>query len=116
DFPRYDANAETAALEQAAAAVTALAPHTAPRVAAILARLRPRMAATVTPPVLVHGDFSPDQVIVREDGTGSFVVTLLDFDRAGAGHPAADCGALAAWLARSTLEAPAAAVPGPSML
>lgn len=115
-FRRYDANAETAALEEAAAAVSSLAPHTAPRVAVILARLCLRMADLAVPPVLVHGDFSPDQVIVRDDGAGNYAVTLLDFDRAGAGHPAADCGALAAWLARRTLDAPAAAAPEPSLL
>lgn len=108
-FPHYDAAAEVAALEQTAAAVTALAPHTAPRTAAILERLRPELAALTVSSALVHGDFSPDQVIVQEPGGGVGGAVLLDLDRAGAGHPAADCGALAAWLARRTLDAPSTA-------
>ncbi|MBD1544412.1 aminoglycoside phosphotransferase family protein [Arthrobacter sp. IA7] len=42
-------------------------------------------------PVLVHGDFSPDQVLV-----GGSEVRLIDFDRAHAGTAEADLGSFAA--------------------
>ncbi len=41
----------------------------------------------------VHGDCSPDQVLV--DGTG---ITLIDFERAGLGHPLLDVGTFLAHL------------------
>jgi hypothetical protein len=44
-----------------------------------------------TVPVLVHGDFSPDQVLV-----GNSEVRLIDFDRAGTGTAEADLGSFAA--------------------
>jgi len=44
-----------------------------------------------TPQVLVHGDFSPDQVLVADSE-----VRLIDFDRAGMGTAEADLGSFAA--------------------
>jgi hypothetical protein len=52
-------------------------------------------ACTASPhgqePVLVHGDFSPDQVLV----SGS-AVRIIDFDRVGRSDPAMDLGSFAA--------------------
>ncbi|MDQ6753369.1 MAG: phosphotransferase, partial [Actinomycetota bacterium] len=42
-------------------------------------------------PVLAHGDFSPDQVLV--DGSG---IRIIDFDRIGTAERAADIGSFAA--------------------
>ncbi|MFF2316568.1 phosphotransferase family protein [Arthrobacter sp. NPDC058097] len=72
--------------------VSALLPELEP-----LARdLETRIAALLlgrhrTAPVLVHGDFSPDQVLV-----GDSEVRLIDFDRAGMGTAEADLGSFAA--------------------
>jgi hypothetical protein len=49
------------------------------------------LAQPRTAPVLVHGDFSPDQVLV-----GDSEVRLIDFDRAGTGTVEADLGSFAA--------------------
>ncbi|MFE4543530.1 phosphotransferase family protein [Arthrobacter sp. NPDC056727] len=62
-----------------------LARHLETRLAALLLD-QPRTA-----PVLVHGDFSPDQVLMA----GS-EVRLIDFDRAGMGLAEADLGSFAA--------------------
>ncbi|MFP3461372.1 aminoglycoside phosphotransferase family protein [Arthrobacter globiformis] len=72
--------------------VSALLPELEP-----LARdLESRLTAALlghprTAPVLVHGDFSPDQVLV-----GDSEVRLIDFDRAGTGTAEADLGSFAA--------------------
>ena len=50
------------------------------------------------PPVLRHGDFSPDQVVLDGAGTG-----LLDLDEAVLGAPAADLGSFCAALARDAV-------------
>jgi aminoglycoside phosphotransferase (APT) family kinase protein len=67
-----------------------------PELEALARDLETRLAALLlarprTAPVLVHGDFSPDQVLV-----GDSEVRLIDFDRAGAGTVEADLGSFAA--------------------
>jgi aminoglycoside phosphotransferase (APT) family kinase protein len=75
------------------AMVTALVPALELRAARVAARIRHSLddADDTGPAVVVHGDFSADQVLV----TGSDV-RLIDFDRAGAGVPEADLGSFAA--------------------
>jgi aminoglycoside phosphotransferase (APT) family kinase protein len=67
-----------------------------PELEALARDLETRLAALLlarprTAPVLVHGDFSPDQVLV-----GDSEVRLIDFDRAGTGTVEADLGSFAA--------------------
>jgi hypothetical protein len=67
-----------------------------PELEALARDLETRLAARLltrpwTAPVLVHGDFSPDQVLVGDSG-----VRLIDFDRAGTGTVEADLGSFAA--------------------
>ena len=82
----------TAQLKATRTMVSALLPELEPlawqlesRLASLLVE-RPRTA-----PVLVHGDFSPDQVLV-----GDSEVRLIDFDRARTGMAEADLGSFAA--------------------
>lgn len=82
----------TAQLTATRTMVSALLPELEPlawqlesRLASLLLE-RPRTA-----PVLVHGDFSPDQVLV-----GDSEVRLIDFDRARTGMAEADLGSFAA--------------------
>ena len=82
----------TAQLESTRTMVSALLPEQEPlarQLEGSLADLlteRPR-----TTPVLVHGDFSPDQVLV-----GDSEVRLIDFDRVRTGMAEADLGSFAA--------------------
>lgn len=90
----YDAAVERQAVLFAGQAVVSLEPMTRCMVDGLLGELVPQV---VNPPrtAVVHGDFTPDQVMVDHR---SGCVTLLDLDRAGAGDPAADLGAWHAWL------------------
>lgn len=103
---RYDPATERTALLAAAQAITALAPEEAERIRLVLGNLLPRLAALPEEIALVHGDFSPDQVLIHgaEDGPAGDPVTLVDLDRLGVGHSAGDWGALQAWLHRAVLE------------
>ena len=71
--------------------VATLLPHLRPRVSDLLAALVARRPGRPQPRVC-HGDFSLDQVVVRADEGLAFV----DWDRSGAGAPAADLGSLVA--------------------
>ncbi|QDY89995.1 aminoglycoside phosphotransferase family protein [Arthrobacter sp. UKPF54-2] len=75
------------------AMVAALVPALEERAAAVAARIRRRLDGDGVsgPAVVVHGDFSADQVLV-----GGEEVRLIDFDRARAGVPEADLGSFAA--------------------
>ncbi|QCB97901.1 aminoglycoside phosphotransferase family protein [Arthrobacter sp. PAMC25564] len=75
------------------AMVTALVPALELRAARVAARIRHSLegADDGGPAVVVHGDFSADQVLV----SGS-EVRLIDFDRARTGIPEADLGSFAA--------------------
>jgi aminoglycoside phosphotransferase (APT) family kinase protein len=78
-----------------AADVAALLPELAPVAAGLAAELTSALAAVDPAPASLHGDLSADQAILgpREK------VTLIDFDRAAAGHPAYDLATFAAKLA-----------------
>lgn len=105
---------ELQALARLVADLQALDPALAAQAQRLLARLEPAFAALpAAAPVLVHGDFSLDQV-VDDGGTLRFI----DWDRAAQGEAAADLGnawarleaqALAGWLegeaARSAAQA-----------
>lgn len=80
------------ALEGAGAVV----PQLMPRVHAVVAAVDAAVAGDRTLS-LVHGDFSADQVIVRDDGQ----IVVIDLDRAGLGHPLGD---LARWHAAAAVE------------
>lgn len=76
-------------------AIAALAPEHAAAARHVAALVEQRLVRDPGPRAVVHGDLSMDQVIVGADG-----VTLLDWDRAGVGDPAADLGS---WAAASIL-------------
>jgi Ser/Thr protein kinase RdoA (MazF antagonist) len=71
--------------------VGAVLPHLRHRVDDLLAALESRRPPAAEP-VVCHGDFSLDQVVVDADGGLAFV----DWDRGGAGVPAADLGSAVA--------------------
>ncbi len=80
-------------LEATVRTVTVLVPELGVAAARLAERLRNRLdeVAAVPAPVLVHGDFSADQVLVSGGD-----VRLIDFDRARFGAPEADLGSFAA--------------------
>jgi aminoglycoside phosphotransferase (APT) family kinase protein len=70
------------AAERAGAAVAATLPEVRGRIDELLAGLRAALPAAWPPDrVVLHGDLSPDQVLVRDDGTA----VLLDLDRIALG-------------------------------
>jgi Ser/Thr protein kinase RdoA (MazF antagonist) len=71
--------------------VGAVLPPLRPRVEDLLAALASRRPPG-TEPRVCHGDFSLDQVVIGSAGTLAFV----DWDRGGAGLPAADLGSAVA--------------------
>ncbi|WP_314194650.1 aminoglycoside phosphotransferase family protein [uncultured Arthrobacter sp.] len=72
--------------------VSALLPELEPLARELETRLTALLLARPrTAPVLVHGDFSPDQVLV-----GDSEVRLIDFDRTASGFAEADLGSFAA--------------------
>lgn len=90
--PDWQAAGITAQLQATRNMVSSLLPaleDTARCIEAELGSLLPDGAGSG--PVLVHGDFSPDQVLV-----GGSEVRLIDFDRARAGSAEADLGSFAA--------------------
>lgn len=76
--------------------VCAVLPELASRARAVAAAVE---AETSAPTILavVHGDFSADQIMVRDDGR----IVVLDLDRAGIGEPLGD---LARWRAAAAVE------------
>lgn len=90
--PDWRAAGITAQLQATRTMVSSLLPSladTARRIEVELASLL--LDAPGSGPVLVHGDFSPDQVLVADSE-----VRLIDFDRAGMGMAEADLGSFAA--------------------
>jgi thiamine kinase-like enzyme len=79
-----------------------LLPALASRLQTLMAQLAARCAAIDPISRSLHGDLSADQIIL---GPGQRV-TLLDFDRAGAGHPAYDFATFAVrhWLSGGDYE------------
>ncbi|EPB3494031.1 aminoglycoside phosphotransferase family protein [Escherichia coli] len=73
--------------------VTALYPELAERFSHCILRLKALSEWLSHEQVLLHGDFSADQVIVAEDGRS---VNIIDWDRCVYGHPAGDPGSFIA--------------------
>lgn len=91
-LPTPEPGADVAALHQAARQIAELLPGLADEVGAIAgttARLLDESARDVVP---LHGDFSPDQVVVGADG----VPVLIDLDSAHWGTSGSDLGCLVA--------------------
>jgi Ser/Thr protein kinase RdoA (MazF antagonist) len=85
-------------------AVADLLPDQSRRIADLVERLR-RALPTDSPRVLIHGDLSPDQVLVRVDesptsGRERPPLRVVDLDRSGLGPAGADLGS---WLASCLL-------------
>lgn len=75
----------------AAADLMPLDADLATRAQALATPLAARLAGTAFDPVLVHGDFSADQVVM-----GDVAPVILDWDNAGLGDPARDLGSFLA--------------------
>ena len=78
---------------RAAGAIAVVLPEFAQRAHRLAQAINDRRAASDRPsdPVLTHGDFSPDQVLVRPGE-----IRLIDFDRVGWSDPERDLGSFAA--------------------
>lgn len=83
-----------AAVRAAAATVGVLLPQLHDRAARLAEELSARLSRVHSQPVVLHGDFSADQVVVDHDAG----VALLDLDRAAVGDAAADVAGLYAAL------------------
>ena len=98
DLASFTAQDQIAAVAAAAEAVTVTAPWLAELAAelayTVAARLRADDARHGHRGCAIHGDFSPDQILIGDDGS----VAVLDFDNAALGHPATDLGSFAAAL------------------
>lgn len=79
---------------EAAAAIATVHPAVARRATQLADEISEGLAVVAPELTLIHGDCSPDQVLV--DG-GS--ISLIDFERAGLGHPLLDVGTFLAHLA-----------------
>ncbi|GAA4520957.1 aminoglycoside phosphotransferase family protein [Brachybacterium paraconglomeratum] len=87
-------------LPVATRAIAGLLPHRAQRIQQLSNRLRELLPADA-PRALIHGDLSPDQVLVSVDetavpGEGRLPLRVVDLDRSGLGPVGADLGS---WLA-----------------
>jgi Ser/Thr protein kinase RdoA (MazF antagonist) len=91
DAPSAD---HVASARTAVRSVTAIAPHLGATATAVAARVAAQLDPGA-PGVLVHGDLSADQVLVRGPG-----LALLDLDRVRVDLPAADA---ASWFAAEVL-------------
>ena len=80
-------------------AVRDLLPHRARRLDRLSQRLQGSMEE-MGPQVLIHGDLSPDQVLLAPTGDGP-EIRVVDLDRSGLGPRSADLGS---WLAACLLE------------
>ncbi|MGO1225890.1 MAG: phosphotransferase [Brachybacterium sp.] len=87
-----------------AEAVAELLPHRAQQVEQLTQRLRATLT-TDGPLALIHGDLSPDQVLISVDetavpGEGHLPLRVVDLDRSGLGPRSADLGS---WIASCLL-------------
>lgn len=89
-----EAEALATDVEGPAEAVAQVAPWLADRVEALSARLTVRLAGQQAPAVELHGDFSPDQVLLAAEN--SHKIRIIDLDRAGTGPALRDVGS---WVA-----------------
>lgn len=78
----------------AAEAVAVVLPPLAQRVRRTAEEVARGLGGVAPSALTVHGDCSPDQVLVEGSG-----ITLIDFERAGLGHPLLDVGTFLAHLA-----------------
>src|SRR5699024_8494149 len=79
----------------AAAGLAQVAPWAKQRACDLAERLGQRLAPlSGSTPAEIHGDLSPDQVVLAANG--SHKIRLIDLDRAGRGHPMRDLGS---WVA-----------------
>lgn len=81
-LPVLDAAWAVGAADRTARAVAAALPGQGARALTLLAVLAEHAHRWPEPTALLHGDFSPDQVVVRDGGA-----VLLDLDRAALGPP-----------------------------
>lgn len=87
----------------AAAGLAQAAPWAQQRAAALADQLDDRLAPLRDAPASeIHGDLSPDQVVLGDHR--SHKVRLIDLDRAGGGHPMRDLGSWAAACRRDQQE------------
>jgi len=91
--------AGAAAVHAAAGGLAALLPSLGERADALGNRLLGRLARLPALRSTIHGDFSADQVLLAAGRAA-----ILDLDRAGLGHPAADLGSFVAALERDALD------------
>lgn len=89
---------EAQAVQQAAEAVRVLCPRLGARAGALARQVADALADAPMRACLVHGDFSPDQVVVDADA-----IVLIDWDNAASGDPAADLGSFIARIALDAL-------------
>ena len=85
-------------------AVAGLLPHRAAQIDRLSQQLR-QILPDGGPPALIHGDLSPDQVLVSVDetvapGEGHLPLRVVDLDRSGLGPRSADLGS---WIASCLL-------------
>lgn len=86
--------------------VAALLPERGERARRLAVELARRLLDLPEMAVPVHGDFSPDQVLVDGDRVG-----ILDLDGAALGDPTGDLGSLAAWMEVEAISGSLAAEP-----
>lgn len=86
------ADVQADAVRRAADQCAVLRPELRMEVQALADAVSARLHELPHARVLLHGDFSADQVVVGDDGS----VTLIDLDAAGRGHPATDLGSVRA--------------------
>lgn len=94
------------AVISAAAGVGALVPELSSMVTRLGLALARRLDAGSIDMTPCHGDFSPDQVIIRASD-----IAFIDFDRSGVGDPATDLGQFVATLELDALRSRAGAGP-----
>lgn len=88
-----------AAVDATACAVAALSPELGRRARGVARLVAGELAGGQVVTTVVHGDFSPDQVVLA-----SGAPVFIDFDEAAIGDPALDLGTFAATLERQELE------------
>ena len=84
---------EIVAVTRTLSDATQLLPEARARLADLSGRLTDALAATPADPGPIHGDFSPDQVVITPDGP-----CIIDWDRAGIGDRGSDLGSALARL------------------
>ncbi|PWC14532.1 phosphotransferase [Brenneria corticis] len=98
---RRHAGDDVAALWRVRNTLTAVAPQSVSRFTRLATRIARRLMRLKTPPTLIHGDFSADQLIrLRGDGA----LRIVDWERAAYGNPLADIATFQARLELQVIE------------